>query len=187
MKRLYAFILIMMMFIASVQAIQTPVNPSFIASDEALSANEELIADARLVWNAKQIGMVSLEFRNQYSQTDSFTLAGDNTGTNSNIYLYYSILGDISAKLSIKASGPLRTGEGAGHIDWGIYNNSDRNTCISGMGTYEFGDLSSAYFKGSGSIQFYVTTVNVDVDENVQLVVGDNEYSSNMEVKIEII
>ena len=96
------------------------------------------------------------------------------------MYLHCRVRGNANAKLSIRACGPM-TSPAGGEIDWGI---SEKNGSVdTGIGKYDFVVLRDSV-EEAADINLSITTESLD---SAILVMGDNRYSSNMEVKVEIV
>ena len=153
-------------------------------------------ANASIVWNVAEISSISLWFdlhegyleQGHYETPHDFSGAKLETGllnklgsaTNEDVYLHCRVRGNANAKLSIRACGPM-TSTAGGEIDWGI---SEKNGSVDTViGKYDFVVLRDSV-EEAADINLSITTESLD---SAILVMGRNTYSSNMEVKVEIV
>lgn len=186
MKKYWIILILSSFLINCLSAGQTMEYPSTVAHEGSVINVAPPVAQARVAWNIENQGIVSLWFSdtgNSSTPSDSgpFRLTGE-IATNDSIYLHYSVLGNISVNLSIKAENPM-TSDVGGSIGWGIYKYDNRNTCISGLGNYNYGLLGN--YAGTGNVRLFVSTVNIPSDATI--VNGNHHYTSNMEVRVEIV
>ena len=153
-------------------------------------------AKASIIWNVAEISSISLWFdlHEGYLEQGHSDTPQDFSGaslatsllnefgsaTNEDVYLHCRVRGNANAKLSIRACAPM-TSPAGGEIDWGI---SEKNGSVdTGIGNYDFVVLMASV-EEDADINLSIATESLD---NATLVMGDNRYSSNMEVKVEIV
>ena len=154
------------------------------------------IASASIKWQVEEISNVSLWLdshgTNLWGQTTGHTdspssfpqieLEEENDiAVNDSIYLHCRVSGNAKIRLSIKASAPMTSSQG-GTVHWGIAEEDGQ--VITGIGNYDFGILRESLMV-SEDINLRIAT---DSLSNAIWVAGRNvRYSSNMEVKVEIV
>ena len=194
MKRFCIICLMIITSIFSAYAVDPPEWSTTASYSGTLEEN--ITAQARLVWDVIEQSYVSLWFSgssdsnkpDDENSEETFTLSPDSRWSppyyyNDSIYLHYSVYGNVSATISIKAEGPMHTSDNLGAVDWAIFENDSSGTPISGADEYAAGVLLDNVNDANDSIRLYVRTKPLS---EASLVSGNNDYYSYMEVEIEI-
>ena len=163
------------------------VSSATTVSYEGSLVDNEQKANASIIWSVEKISRISLWFDLQESSNTPKDFSGaqlepvrSGNATNDSLYLHCRVRGNANAKLSIRACGPMTSPDG-GEIDWGI---SEKNGSVdTGIGKYDFVVLRDSV-EEAADINLSIATESLD---NAILVIGRNIYSSNMEVKVEIV